>query len=92
VTLNSLKQNKGIGTLLTNELKKISEEKNCKRIWTITTNDNLNGLKFYQNRGFTIKAVYPNAVQKSRKFKPQIPLVGENGIPIKDEIALELKI
>jgi hypothetical protein len=29
-----------------------------------------------------------NAVDKARKIKPEIPLVGNDGIPIRDEIEL----
>ncbi|MCP4246180.1 MAG: GNAT family N-acetyltransferase, partial [bacterium] len=32
------------------------------------------------------------AVDEARRVKPQIPDVGHNGIPIHDEILLELKI
>ena len=34
-------------------------------------------------------AVYPDAVENSRQLKPEIPLVGNDGIPIRDEIELE---
>lgn len=58
----------------------------------ITTNDNLNALRFYQKRGYHIVAIYPDAIADSRKIKPQIPLNGAFGIPIQDEIELELLI
>jgi hypothetical protein len=32
----------------------------------------------------------PVAVDQARKVKPEIPLVGMHGIPIRDEIELEL--
>ena len=92
VTLNSLIKHKGIGTLLLDELKKIAEKGGCNRVWVVTTNDNLNALRFYQKNDYKIKKIYPDAVEESRKIKPQIPLIGENGIPIKDEIELELNL
>ena len=61
-------------------------------MWLITTNDNLNALRFYQKRGFELVAVHRHAVDESRKIKPEIPLVGENGIPIRDELGLELAL
>jgi GNAT superfamily N-acetyltransferase len=64
----------------------------CKRLWLITTNDNLTALRFYQRRGFVLVAVHRNAVELSRKLKPQIPLIGEHGIPIRDEIELEMPL
>jgi hypothetical protein len=58
----------------------------------ITTNDNLHALGFYQKRGFEIVTVYRGAVNESRKRKPTIPLVGMNGIPLRDEIELEMSL
>ena len=57
-----------------------------------TTNDNLGALRFYQRRGFRIVAVRPDAVAASRPLKPGIPQVGEYGIPIRDEVELELTL
>jgi ribosomal protein S18 acetylase RimI-like enzyme len=53
-------------------------------------NDNLHALRFYQKRGFVLVALHRNALEASRKLKPEIPLVGIDGIPIRDEIELEL--
>jgi N-acetylglutamate synthase-like GNAT family acetyltransferase len=92
VTIDSLKPGRGIGTLLINEVIKIAKENKLKRLWLITTNDNLGALKFYQKNGFSLIKVYPNAIAESRKVKPQIPEIGENGIPIRDEIELEIKL
>ncbi|HRN70399.1 MAG TPA: GNAT family N-acetyltransferase [Candidatus Woesebacteria bacterium] len=92
VTLNSIVQGKGVGTGLITKLKTIAKEKGCKKIWTITTNDNTDALLFYQKRGFRLVALYPNAIEQSRKLKPQIPQIGINGIPIRDEIELELNL
>ena len=61
-----------------------------KRIILTTTNDNLSALRFYQKRGFDIFKINLNAVEQSRKIKPEIPLIGMDGIPIKHEIELEL--
>jgi len=59
------------------------------RLWLITTNDNLDALRFYQRRGLRITAVAAGAVDEARKIKPDIPLLGDHGIPIRDEITLE---
>ena len=90
LTLNSLRENLGIGSALIERAKQEAIKNNCKRLWLITTNDNTQALKFYQKRGFTIVAVYPNAMEQSRKLKPQIPLYGYESIPIRDEIELEI--
>jgi hypothetical protein len=58
----------------------------------VTTNDNLNALRFYQKRGFVLVAVHRNALEVSRKLKPEIPLVGMDSIPLRDEIELEMMV
>lgn len=89
-SMNSLVEGTGIGSALVEALKKVAVEAGCKRIRAITTNDNMAALRFWQKRGFTLAAVYPNAIEESRKLKPEIPLVGNDGILIRDEIELEL--
>ena len=90
VTLNSFFCNKGIGTALIEKVKNIAISNGCNRIFVVTTNNNLEAQKFYQNRGFILKRIYPNAVENSRKLKPQIPFKDEKGRLIKDEIELEI--
>ena len=89
-TLNSLRPGIGVGAALVEALKSAAQEAEFRRLWLITTNDNLEALRFFQKRGFRLVAVYPNALVESRKMKPQIPLAGKNGIPLRDEIELEL--
>lgn len=88
VTLDSLLPGKGIGTVLISGMEETALAAGCKEVCLVTTNDNMQALGFYQKRGFRIAAVAPGAVDESRKRKPAIPLIGENGIPIHDEIIL----
>ena len=92
ITLDSLKEGQGIGTHLIEAVKTRAAKAGCSRIWVITTNDNLSALGFYQKRGFKIKAIAINAVEKSRILKPSIPLTGYKGIQIRDEIELEMSL
>jgi RimJ/RimL family protein N-acetyltransferase len=64
--------------------------KGVRRLWAVTTNDNIGALAFYQKIGFRITAVYPGAFDSARKLKPELPLTGYGGIPLNDEIELEL--
>ena len=91
-SLDSLKEGKGIGTTLINEVLREAKEKKCRRIFLITTNDNLHALGFYQRRGFELVTIRRGALNESRKIKPTIPLIGENNIPLRDEIELEILI
>lgn len=89
VSLNSLREGLGIGSALLQAVEKAARKANCTRLWLITTNDNLPAIGFYQRRNFAIAAVYPNALAESRRLKPEIPLIGRDGIPLRDEIELE---
>jgi ribosomal protein S18 acetylase RimI-like enzyme len=86
----TLERHAGVGTALLNALLRAVSQ--CDRIWLVTTNDNLEALRFYQRRGFVLSALRPGAVEEARKqLKPQISTVGEFGIPLRDEIELELR-
>lgn len=91
-TLDSFLEGQGIGTRLLESAEQEAIKRQCKRLWLITTNDNLHALGFYQRRGFQIISVSPNAVDKSRKIKPSIPLIADNRIPIRDELTLEKRL
>lgn len=59
----------------------------------ITTNDNLDALRFYQRRGFRLVALHAGAVDAARAtLKPSIAEVGDHGIPIRDELVLEREL
>ena len=90
--MNSFIKEKGIGTELIEKVKQYAKQKQCKRIFLITTNDNIRAIEFYQKRGFIFSNIYVNAMQKSRKLKPQIPLYADNGLPIRDELEFEFKL
>ncbi|RLI06323.1 GNAT family N-acetyltransferase [Candidatus Bathyarchaeota archaeon] len=92
VTLDALVQWRGIGTLLQAEVEKVAWTIGCHRIWLITTNDNMDALRFYQRRGYRLVAVYPDALVESRKLKSKIPEIGLYGIPLRDEIELEKRL
>ncbi|SHH70716.1 Acetyltransferase (GNAT) family protein [Caloranaerobacter azorensis DSM 13643] len=89
VSLDSNQENLGIGTKLINLVIDKARKSNCRRVWLITTNDNTKAIRFYQKRGFNMKALHLNAVVKARKIKPEIPLYGFDNIPILHEIEFE---
>jgi ribosomal protein S18 acetylase RimI-like enzyme len=60
-------------------------------IWLVTTNDNVDALRFYQRRGFRLREVRRGGVDESRRVKPHIPVEGEYGIPRHDELVLDLE-
>jgi N-acetylglutamate synthase-like GNAT family acetyltransferase len=80
---------KGTGTVLLDNLKDIARHQKCARIYLMTTNDNLDALRFYQKRGFYICGIHIDSVKISRKIKPTIGMIGDYEIPVRDEIDLE---
>jgi GNAT superfamily N-acetyltransferase len=90
LTLHAAEQWRGAGTALIEEVERIALDSGCRRVWLITTNDNIDALRFYQRRGFCLAALHAGAVDRSREsIKPEIPAIGEHGIPIRDELELE---
>ena len=88
ISLDSMIENKGIGTALLQQVEETAKHAHCQRIKLITTNDNVHAIAFYQKRGYTMAELYVNAVEEARKVKPEIPFAADNGIPIRDEILL----
>jgi ribosomal protein S18 acetylase RimI-like enzyme len=90
LTLHVDEPGRGVGTALIAAVKDIAARAGCARLWVITTNDNVDALRFYQRRGFRLAALHAGAVDESRaRLKPEIPTVGDHGIPLRDELELD---
>jgi N-acetylglutamate synthase-like GNAT family acetyltransferase len=92
VSLDSLMEGIGIGTALVGSVAADARKQGCRRLWLITTNDNLDAVHFYQKRGFHLVAVHRDALEETRRLKPQLPLTGIDGIPLRDEIEMDLML
>jgi GNAT superfamily N-acetyltransferase len=93
LTLHTAEQWQGVGTALVEAVEQLATRQGCRRLWLITTNDNLDALRFYQRRGFRLAALHPGAVDDSRaRLKPEIPTVGDYGIPLRDEVELDKQL
>ena len=92
VSLDSLREGEGIGSALIEQVVEAARRAGCVRTFLITTNDNLEALGFYQKRGFELVRVNRGAVNESRKIKPAISLIGMHGIPLRDELELEMAL
>ena len=90
LTLHAAERGRGIGTALVAVVERIAHDHGCRRLWVLTTNDNLDALRFYQRRGFRLAELHPGAIEAARaNLKPEIPRCGEHDIPIRDELILE---
>jgi GNAT superfamily N-acetyltransferase len=91
VLLEALERKMGIGTALLEATARIARKSNCRRLWLVTTNDNLDALRFYQRRGMRLVRLWVDATTEARRtLKREIPLIGDYGIPLRDELELEL--
>jgi len=92
VTLNAIDRRAGIGTKLIEAAVGKARLTGCREIRLTTTNDNIDALRFYQRRGFRLAELRSGAVDQSRRRKPEIPRVGDYGIPLRDEIDLTRQV
>jgi ribosomal protein S18 acetylase RimI-like enzyme len=88
VTLNAVPRQAGTGTALIEEAVAEAARRGCREARLTTTNDNVGALRFYQRRGFRLVGLRAGAVSRARRAKPEIPLTGEHGIPLRDELDL----
>jgi GNAT superfamily N-acetyltransferase len=90
VVLISLAPETGVATALLGAVQELARHAGCRRLWLVTTNDNRPAIEFYRSRGWSLKEVHANAVTEARCLKPEIPRLGHNGVPIRDELEFEL--
>jgi len=88
VTLDAVPPGSGTGTVLIEALTRKLRAEGCARLWLTMTNANLSALQFYLRRGFRLSEVRLGAIDKARELKPSIPVVGQHGIPVHDELDL----
>jgi ribosomal protein S18 acetylase RimI-like enzyme len=92
MTLDALVEGRGIGTALMDAVLAEATFRGAGRLWLVTTNDNVRALGFYQRWGLDLVRVIRDGVARSRLVKPSIPTVGNNGIPRRHELELELDL
>jgi len=92
LTLHSEVGGVGAGTRLLETALRVAEASHAPRLWLVTTNDNLEAIRWYLRRGMTVATVHAGAVDADRATtKPTIPATNpENGLPIRDLVELEL--
>ena len=84
---------RGAGSVLLGWARRALLRAGVERAWLVTTNDNLDALGFYQRRGWRLAELHPGAVDDARRMlKPEIGQRAANGIPIHDELVLEIDL
>ena len=93
LSLHCRVENVGAGSALLGAATELAAGRGCRRLWLLTTNDNLRALGFYQRRGLRLCALHAGAVDRDRALKPELPEVNpDNGIPLRDLLELELPL
>jgi len=92
ISLNSIVEGRGIATALIEEVMEMASDAGCSKISVETSNDNLDAMQFYMKRGFRLVKVHLDAIAEARKIKPEIPVVGNYGIELKDAFEFEMKL
>jgi ribosomal protein S18 acetylase RimI-like enzyme len=93
VTLNSERPGIGLGTALVEKAKAAAVAHGSKNLRLLTSNDNLNAIGFYQKRGFDLVGVNIGAIDRERETSsPEIPLLGQNGIPFRHELDFSMRL
>ncbi|WP_299815327.1 GNAT family N-acetyltransferase [uncultured Roseibium sp.] len=86
LTLDSINRWGGVGSQLLDAVISEARSKNVPRLTVRTSNDNLDAFRFYQRRGFRLERIGQGVIDEERKLKPAIPLRGDYGIEIRDEV------
>lgn len=90
VGISTTEPRRGIGVALMERCFAEARAKRCRRVWLVTTNNNLAAIAFYQHVGMDLRALHWRAVRASRQLKPTIPERDAAGIPIDHELEFEL--
>jgi GNAT superfamily N-acetyltransferase len=93
LTLHAARRWTGVGTALLDAVAAIGRALGCRRLWLVTTNDNVDALRFYQRRGMRLRELRAGGVDEARRtIKPGIPERGLYDLPIRDELELVLDL
>jgi ribosomal protein S18 acetylase RimI-like enzyme len=93
VVVTSELRGQGVGRALIEAAHQRLGTMGVRHVWLVTTNDNVPAIGLYQQLGYRLVALRPGAVDESRRtLKPSIGEIGAHGIPIHDELELELEL
>jgi len=93
VTIDATVKRMGVGQALVGGVAASARELGADALWLVTTNDNTDAIAFYSAVGFALVARRDGAVDDARcRLKPSIPLLGLDGIPIRDELEFRLPL
>jgi ribosomal protein S18 acetylase RimI-like enzyme len=84
---------RGIGRALFESAHAVLAEVGMLSAWLVTTNDNEPAIRLYESLGYVVTEIRRGAIDEIRRtIKPSIPLVGQGGIEMHDEIELRVTL
>jgi GNAT superfamily N-acetyltransferase len=92
VLLAAHRPGRGAGGALLEALEEFGRRQGWERLRLVVSNDNTPALRFYQRRGWDLVALHAGAVERDRLRKPEIPLHGVDGIPLRHALELRLPL
>ncbi|GAB3448428.1 GNAT family N-acetyltransferase [Phycicoccus ginsengisoli] len=90
VAIGTTRPRRGVGRALMERCFAEARATGCRRVWLVTTNNNIAAIAFYQRMGMDLLALHRNAVRVSRELKPSIPVRDDTGVRIDHELEFEL--
>ena len=90
VAISTTEPRRGIGRALMERCLAEARSAGCRRVWLVTTNNNVAAIAFYQQMGMDLRALHRHAVAQARELKPSIPVRDAAGQPIDHELEFEL--
>jgi ribosomal protein S18 acetylase RimI-like enzyme len=92
VSLHAFVQGRGIGSCLMDAAEEELRRRGVRRVCLVTTNDNPKALSFYVRRGYRLVRLHLDAMDHVRKLKPRVPVIGNDGVPLRDMWELEREL
>ncbi len=92
VAMEAYQERLGIATALMDEIRARAKSAACKRLWLVTTNDNVPAIAFYQKWGMDLTSLRHDSITEARaRLKPSIAETGYDDIPIRHELEFEIE-
>ncbi len=82
----------GAGSALLDAVVERARWEGWSRLWLITSNDNTDAIRMYQRSGWDWIDFRRDAISRARAHKPEIPELGNHGIPVRHEIEFEYPV
>ncbi|MEO8457435.1 MAG: GNAT family N-acetyltransferase [Chloroflexota bacterium] len=92
VSVDAYQQGRHIGGRLLHAAEAELHKRGVRQLMIVTTNDNLRALGFSVRHGYRLTRIDADGMERVRKLKTDVPLLGHEGIPLRDMLELEKEL